>query len=41
MLAPVGKPVVVTENVPARPVWKVVAFALVIAGGCWTVRVKL
>jgi hypothetical protein len=40
MLAPLGKPVVVAENVPAIPVWKVVVFALVIAGGCWTVRVK-
>src|SRR3954447_2363187 len=30
----VGKPVVVTVNVPAWPVTKVVVFALVIVGGC-------
>jgi hypothetical protein len=33
MLALVGKPVVVTVKVPATPVWKVVLFPLVIAGG--------
>src|SRR6266545_6032892 len=39
--APVGKPVVVTVNVPATPVWNVVVFVLVIDGACCTVRVKL
>jgi hypothetical protein len=33
MLAPVGKPVVVTENVSETLVVKVVLFALVMAGG--------
>ena len=33
MLAPLGKPEVVTVKVPATPVWNVVVFALVIAGG--------
>ncbi len=36
----VGKPVVVTVNVPGVPTVKVVLAALVIAGGCWTVSVK-
>jgi hypothetical protein len=40
MLAPVGKPVVVTVKVPAVLMVKVVLFALVMAGDCWTVRVK-
>jgi len=41
MLAFVGKPVVVTLNVPATPWVNVVLFALVITGGCCTVRLKL
>ena len=41
MLALVGKPVVVTEKVPAVPTVKVVLLALVIAGAWFTVRVKL
>ena len=40
MPAPVGKPVVVTEKVPAIPTVKVVLFALVIVGASLTVRVK-
>ena len=36
----VGKPVVVTVNVPGVPTVKVVLAALVIAGACWTVSVK-
>src|SRR4051794_27573184 len=36
----VGKPVVVTVNVPACPVWNVVVFALVIVGGCVRCSVK-
>ena len=36
----VGKPVVVTVNVPGVPTVKVVLAALVIAGACWTVNVK-
>src|SRR5436305_1305256 len=35
-----GKPVVVTLNVPAAPVWKVVVFELVMAGAWLTVGVK-
>ena len=41
MLAFVGKPVAVTVKVPATLVWNVVLFALVIAGGWFTVSVKL
>jgi hypothetical protein len=41
MLAFVGNPVVVTVKVPNEPWLNVVLFALVIAGGCWTVSVKL
>ena len=37
----VGKPVVVTVNVPNAPVVNVVAAALVIAGAWLTVSVKL
>jgi hypothetical protein len=37
MLAPVGKPVVVTVNVPAMPTVKVVVLALVMDGACPTV----
>ena len=40
MLALVGKPVVVTLNVPLTPWVKVALSALVIAGGWFTVRVK-
>ena len=40
IVAPVGKPVVVTEKVPAVPSVKVVLFALVIDGDSFTVRVK-
>jgi hypothetical protein len=36
-----GKPVAVTVNVPASPTVKLVVLALVIAGACWTVRIKL
>jgi hypothetical protein len=36
-----GNPAVVTANVPAAPTEKVVAAALVIAGGAFTVRMKL
>ncbi len=36
-----GKPVVVTVNVPRFPVVNVTALALVIAGACVTVSVKL
>ena len=36
-----GKPVAVTVNVPAVPTVKLAVLALVIAGACWTVRVKL
>src|SRR4051794_27017512 len=38
--APLGKPVVVTLNVPATPTLKVVLLALVMAGGWLTMRVK-
>src|SRR6266545_4065015 len=38
--APVGKPVVVTVNVPAVPTLNVVLLALVMAGACCTTRVK-
>ena len=41
MVAFVGKPVVVTEKVPAVPTVKVVLSALVIAGAWLIVRVKL
>ena len=36
-----GEPVAVTVNDPAVPTVKVVLLALVIAGACWTVSVKL
>jgi hypothetical protein len=36
-----GKPVAVTVNVPATPIKNVVALPLVIAGGWFTVSVKL
>ena len=36
----VGEPVVVTVKDPAVPTVNVAAFALVIAGTCWTVKVK-
>ena len=36
-----GEPVAVTVNDPAVPTVKVVLLALVMAGVCWTVRVKL
>ena len=36
-----GKPVDVTVNVHATPIAQVVLFALVIAGGCCTVNVKV
>ena len=36
----VGKPVVVTVNVPGVPTMKVVLAALVIAGACWTFSVN-
>src|ERR1043165_5905866 len=39
--APVGKPVVVTLNVPAVPTVNVTLFALVMAGGWVTTSVKL
>jgi hypothetical protein len=35
-----GNPVVVTLNVPAAPIAKLVAFALVIDGASFTVSVK-
>src|SRR3954453_11088109 len=38
--APLGKPVVVTANVPAAPTVKVVLLPLVMAGACCTVSVK-
>ena len=41
MFGPVGNPVVVTVNVPGKPSVKVVWSALVNAGPCRTVRVKL
>jgi hypothetical protein len=41
MLGPLGKPVVVTVNVPADPSVKLVWSALVMVGDCWTFRVKL
>jgi hypothetical protein len=37
----VGDPVVVTVKLPAPPTMKVVVPALVIAGACFTVSVKL
>src|SRR6266542_2234124 len=36
----VGKPVVVTVNVPATPVWNVVALPLVMAGACFALTVR-
>jgi hypothetical protein len=39
--APVGVPLVVTVNEPAAPTVKSALLALVIAGGCFTVSVKL
>src|SRR5215204_493884 len=36
----VGKPVVVTVNVPGVPTVNVVLAALLIAGACWTLSVK-
>ncbi len=41
MVAATGVPLVVIEKVPAVPTMKVVALALVIAGPCVTVSVKL
>jgi hypothetical protein len=41
MLAPLGKPLVVTVNVPTEPSVNVAWSGLVILGLCKTVRVKL
>jgi hypothetical protein len=40
-MAAVGKPVVVTVKLPAVPTVKVALFALVTAGGSFTVRVNV
>ena len=41
VMAAVGEPVVVTVKVPAEPIVNCAWFALVIAGGCWTVMVRV
>ena len=41
LIAAVGLPVVVTENVPSVPTVNVAELALVIAGACWTVIVSV
>src|SRR5262245_30408091 len=41
MEAPVGNPLVVTVKVPAMPTMNVVALALVIVGGAFTLRLTI